>query len=59
MLEESWPNGPMGGPHVVGRLGDPEVVAFVRERLAELRWQQLLALTEAAPPRTESHEESK
>ena len=30
----AWPDGPDGGPRLLGRTDDPEVVEFVRERIA-------------------------
>ena len=40
----SWPDGPNGGPRLLGRTDDPEVVAYVRDRLARERRADLARL---------------
>lgn len=41
-----WPDGlTEGGPRLLGRTSDPDLVSLVRERLAEVRRLQLEKLT--------------
>lgn len=48
----SWPDGPDGGPRLLGRTSDPGVVAYVRERLAAVRRAELARLEGRPRPRS-------
>jgi hypothetical protein len=40
-----WPNGPLaGGPRLLGRCDDPDLISAVRERLAAERRRELARL---------------
>ena len=48
----SWPDGPDGGPRLLGRSDDPEVVAYVRRRILAERSEALADLArEPGEPR--------
>ena len=40
-----WPEGPYGGPTLIGRTADPCVVSYVRDRIASERHADLSRLT--------------
>ena len=40
----SWPDGPNGGPRLLGRTDDPEVVAYVRSQILAERRGELARL---------------
>ena len=46
-----WPDGPEeGGPRLLGRISDPEVVADIRKRIAAARRRQLARLESPVRP---------
>ena len=56
----SWPDGPHGGPRLLGRTDDPVVVAYVRDRILAERRAELARLDrDGARPRLRSVPDSK